>query len=96
MAARYKQLYNEMLEKYSELFAQFRQIHDKYATDRKRYQTEYNKIGSEVQLTVAHYLRLLCGKSESSGYSQFSGGLADKFVGLIRAEFVYYDYIGLK
>ena len=85
-----------MLEKNKELFDQFRQTHDKYSLKPQENQEEFNQLGFKVRDVIRKYENILCGKSESSGYSQYSSNLAEKFQDEIRHVFPKIDSIGVK
>ncbi|OGY11302.1 MAG: hypothetical protein A3E16_00410 [Candidatus Blackburnbacteria bacterium RIFCSPHIGHO2_12_FULL_44_25] len=93
---KYKKMVNEMLEKNKELFDQFRQTHDKYSLKPQENQEEFNQLGFKVRDVIRKYENILCGKSESSGYSQYSSNLAEKFQDEIRHVFPKIDSIGVK
>ncbi|MBI4029408.1 MAG: hypothetical protein HY376_03505 [Candidatus Blackburnbacteria bacterium] len=93
---KYKMIFNEMLEKNGELFDEFRVIHDKYALHPEENQEEFNIIGRKVQDVIRRFENILCGKSETSGYSQYSSNLAQKFQDEIRAHFPKIDFVGIK
>ncbi len=84
-----------MLEQNTELFANFKVIHDKYATDAVKYQKELNDIGRDVQDVIRDWEGRLCGHSENSGYGKFSTSLSDKFWDEVRKSFPKVDHIGL-
>jgi len=84
-----------MIDQNSDLFTGFYAIHDKYVLDPKANQEEFNTIGRQVQDVVHDYERRLCGKTESGVYSKFSGGLSEKFWGLLRKDFPKIDFIGV-
>jgi hypothetical protein len=46
-------------------------------------------------MIIRRYETRLCGKPEGSGFGRFSGGLSEKFWGLIRKEFPLIDEVGL-
>lgn len=85
-----------MLEKNPELFNEFRRIHDQYTLAPEQYQEEFNTVGRKVQDVIRRFENILCGKSETSGYSQYSSNLAQKFQDEIRTHFPKIDFIGIK
>lgn len=92
---KYKQQVKDMLETHKDLFTQFREIHDSYAQNPKKWQKEFNEKGDEILPIIRRYENSLCGKSEGGKYGKFSENLADKFWGEIRILFPKIDYIGM-
>jgi len=96
MAVKYKQHVKEMLEFNAELFKQFKEIHDAYVIDPKKWQEAFNEKGREVIPVLARWENSLCSKSESGRFGKFSSNLADKFREEIRVHFPKIDAIGMK
>jgi hypothetical protein len=93
---KYKQQIKEMLEIHHALFASFKDIHDKYVAEPKKYQQLFNQEGEKILPIIRRYENGLCSKSESGKYGKFSNTLADKFWAEIRSLFPKIDYIGLQ
>lgn len=91
---KYKEVLSEMLEIHHDLFTSFKKIHDKFATDPKAYQKQFNEEGQDVLRVIQKWENILCGKSESGKYGKFSSKLADKFWGEIRLHFPMIGKIG--
>ncbi len=85
-----------MLQNHQDLFAKFKDIHDKFAVDPDTHKLEFNKIGAEVLDIVRRYEHKLCGSTERSSFSKFSANLSDKFWQGVRAVFPKIDFIGIK
>ncbi len=85
----------DMLEHNKELFDCFREIHDKFALDPEPNRDKFNEIGRDIQDVMRRYENILCGKSESSGYSKFSTNLADKFQAEVKSIFPKINSIGV-
>lgn len=94
-AVKFKKVFSEMLEENKELFDRFKVIHDKFAAD-KSVRKEFNKQGEEVIAVMRRYESILCGRSEGSGYGNYSHKLADKFWSEIRKTFSEIDEIGVE
>lgn len=84
-----------MVEKNKELFDAFEKVHVAYTLDPEENQEEFNKLGRRVRDAMRKYENILCGKSESSGYSQYSSSLAQKFQDEVRIHFPKIDFIGV-
>lgn len=85
-----------MLEINESVFAEFKEIHDKYATDPKKYQEAFNEKGREILPILQRWENSLCAKSESGKYGKFSSTLADKFRAEVKVHFPKIDYIGMR
>lgn len=94
--AKYKKQIEEMMEIHKDVFDAFKQLHDKYAEDPKKWQAEYNEKGKDVMILLQRWENNLCAKSESSKYGKFSDKLAEKFWGEIRAIFPKIHFVGLQ
>jgi len=93
---KYKKQIQEMLAAHRQQFDAFKEIHDKYATDPKIYQQQFNQQGQEILIIIKRWENNLCAKSESSKYGKFSNTLAEKFWNEIRAIFPKIDYVGME
>lgn len=91
----YQITYQQMIDEHKDLFDKFFKVHDLYTLDPKANQQEFNEIGRQIQDIVHDYERRLCGKTESGMYSKFSGGLSEKFWGLVRQDFPKIDFVGV-
>ena len=93
---KYRDLIRQMFSENEKLFMEFKDLHDKYAADRKKWQNEYNQMGTQVMEIIRVFEARLCGKSERGGNGVFSPKLADKFWVEIRAFFPLIDFVGVK
>ncbi len=84
-----------MLDENKEVFAEFKKLHDKYASDQKAHQKEYNEKGTKIADIVREYDDRLCRNTERGMYSGFSGGLSEKFHAEVKKVFPMIEYIGL-
>jgi hypothetical protein len=91
----YQLTYQQMIDENKDLFNRFYAVHQHYVLDPKANQKEFNEVGKDVQEVIHTYERRLCGKTESGMYSKFSGGLSEKFWGLIRKDYPKIDFIGV-
>lgn len=92
---KYKQIFQKMLETEKEAFDAFREIHDRYALNPEQLQEIFNKEGEKIMQIIKAYEDKLTLRQERN-YSQYSGGLAEKFMELVRREFPMIDAVGLK
>ena len=93
---KYKQQVQDMLEAHKEVFQAFKELHDKYEKDPKKWQKEFNEKGFEVQALLRRWENNLCGKSESGQFGKFSSSLAEKFREEVKVHFPKIDFIGMK
>jgi len=84
-----------MLEANKELFDDFREVHGRYALNQEANQAEFNKEGDKVLTVINEWEGKLCRQSESAGYGNYTGGLAEKFQAEIKKLFPMVDHIGL-
>lgn len=96
MAARYRQLFLEMMEAHRDLFLDFKEIHDKFVQDSDTYKKEFNEKGSQVVEIIRDYERKLTSQQDRGQYSKFSSGLSDKFWDQIRTFLPQIDFVGVK
>lgn len=96
MAAKYRQLFLEMVENNRDLFLDFKEIHDKYMEDENAYRVEFNEKGAKVVEIVRDYERRLTSQQDRGQYSKFSSGLADKFWDQVRGFLPKIDFVGTK
>jgi len=93
---KYKQQVADMLEVHTNLFKEFKTIHDAYVKDSHKWQEAFNEKGREIIPILARWENSLCSKSESGKYSVFSSNLAEKFRSEIKIHFPKIDSIGAK
>lgn len=91
-----QQYFQDMMEVNSDAFTAFKEVHDKYAIDPKKYQQEFNEIGEKVMLIIRKYENLLCNFAEGGKYGKFSSNTAETFWNLIRKAFPKIDFVGIK
>jgi hypothetical protein len=94
--SKYKKQVEEMLERHHDIFTAFKEIHDKYAQDPKKWQDQLNEEGREVMILIQRWDNNLCSKSESGKYGKFSSTLSDKFWKEVRKVFPKIGYVGMK
>lgn len=93
--SKYKKLFNEMVEKNSNLFTKFRNLHNEIENGNEKYRNDFNSVGEIVNETIRLYVDELCRTSESSGYGNYTSKLADKFYQVVREEFNLIDDVGV-
>ncbi len=84
-----------MLEAEKPAFDEFKKIHDEYALNEDKNQAEFNKEGEKIQKIIQVWEDKLCRQSEKAGYSNYTGGLAEKFRTELKKFFPMLDYIGI-
>ncbi len=96
MAATKYQKYIELMKtNHAELFARFREIHDGFSANPKKWESEFHTVGRDVLDAVRSWERRLCSGSEKGAYAQYSVKLAEKFWGEVKKIFPLIDQVGL-
>lgn len=95
MAAKYRQLFLEMIENNRDIFLDFKEIHDKFVED-ESFKDEFNEKGAMVVEIIREYERKLTSQQDKGQYSKFSTGLADRFWDQIRGFLPRIDFVGVK
>ncbi|HCQ31423.1 TPA: hypothetical protein DIU27_03525 [Candidatus Collierbacteria bacterium] len=95
MAAKFKETFEEMVSKYEKEFDAFQELHDKYESDPKRWQAEFNLEGGKIMEIVRVYENKLCGHMENTQNATYSAGLAEKFRNEIKRYLPKLDMIGV-
>ncbi len=96
MAAKYQQLFLQMLKENEEVLGEFKILHDKYATDPNSYQDEYNEEGEKILDVIRKYEDMLTSHTENSGYGKYAANLSDKFRSAVKLIYPKLDFIGVK
>lgn len=96
MAAKYRQLFLEMIETNRDLFLDFKDIHDKFVENEEAYKDEFNEKGAKVVEIIREYERHLTSQQDKGQYSKFSTGLADRFWDQVRGFLPRIDFVGVK
>jgi len=94
--AKYKEQVADMLEANDTMFRSFKELHDKYEEDPKKWQEDFNIEGQKVMRVIQKWENMLCGKSESGKYGVFSSKLSEKFWNEVRIHFPKIDFVGMK
>lgn len=93
---KYQAYYREMVSQNKSLFEEFTKIHDLYASNQDKWKKDFNEIGEKTLEVIKKWEGKLCSKTEGGSFNKFSSGLADKFWGEVRKNFIYIDFIGVK
>ncbi|OGD69741.1 hypothetical protein A3A84_01050 [Candidatus Collierbacteria bacterium RIFCSPLOWO2_01_FULL_50_23] len=93
---KYKKYFQEMRGANQEAFKQFRKIHDLFATDRVRYQDDFNREGQKIMEIIQEWEKRLCSRMEGGKNSVYSANLSEKFRNEIRSEFPKIDLVGVR
>ncbi len=92
---KYKAYFQKMLDENQKLFADFKEIHDKYSLDMDIWQEAFNQKGEEILKIIHEYENRLCHHSEGGQYAKFAGNLAEKFQTQVRQRFPLIDHVGI-
>lgn len=93
--AKYKQYYQNMVTQNQQLFADFKIVHDQYATQAIS-QPEYNLKGQRVVDVIRDWDRRLCSAMGRGAFSKYSEQLSDKFWAEVRQDYPEISKVGLK
>lgn len=74
-----------MIEYNEEIFEQLKSL--------DRTTDEFKKVQRKALRLVHQYENALCNRSETTGYTQYATGLADKFMAEVRNDYPEIDYI---
>lgn len=96
MATKFKEYFDMMVADNKQLFEDFKDLSARYMMDDESNQEELNENGPEIVNIVREYEERLCKNTERGKYSNFSGGLAEKFQDMVRKNFPAIDYVGIK
>lgn len=83
-----------MVDENKEAFDNFTRLHFEYSSDPDTNQEKFNSEGEKILVIIREWEGRLCRTQEKT-YSQYAGGLADKFWGEIRSHYPLIDSIGL-
>lgn len=92
---KYKEYYNRMVEENKAAFDKFTQKHFEYSTNEEKFQEEFNKEGEKILAIIHEWEDKLCKQSEKAGYSNYTGGLSEKFQAEVRSHFPLIDHVGI-
>jgi len=92
---KYKAYFLRMLDENSEVFNNFKKLHDEYALNPDPNQIRFNSEGEKILEIVREYENRLCSATERGMYNKFSVKLAEKFQNEVRNHFPMIDHIGL-
>ncbi|MCR4305603.1 MAG: hypothetical protein NUV73_00790 [Candidatus Daviesbacteria bacterium] len=96
MAAKYQQLFLQMLKENEGILSDFKILHDKYAADPNTFQDQYNREGEKFLEVIQKYENMLTSHTENSGYGKYAANLSDKFRGAVKVLYPKLDFIGVK
>ncbi|HSV95084.1 MAG TPA: hypothetical protein VLH94_03890 [Spirochaetia bacterium] len=96
MAAKYLEIFNEMVSKYEKEFDTFQELHDKYEKNPQKWQNEFNAEGAKIMEIVREHENRLCGHMENTNNATYSANLAEKFRNEIKRYLPKLDMIGVK
>ena len=93
---KHEKYFLQMLEDRFYQFEKFQEVHDKYALDPDKWQSQFNKEGKLIVKIIREWEKKLCSHSEKGKYGVFSSVLADKFWTLVRKKFPKIDFVGVQ
>jgi gamma-glutamylcysteine synthetase len=96
MASKYKQYYQDMIKQNSQLFEQFKIVHDNFVDDPDKYKKEFNDVGEKVMEIVRSFEQRLTSQMTGSGFGKFATNVTDKFKAEIKKDYPKIDFVGVK
>lgn len=96
MAAKYRQLFLEMIESHRDLFLDFKEIHDNFVNNPEGFKDEFNEKGKAIVEIIRENELKLTAQQNKGQYSKYSSNLSDKFWDQIRAFLPKIDFVGVK
>lgn len=95
MAAKYLEMFNEMVEKHEKEFDAFQELHNRYEKDPRKWQSQFNSEGAKILEIVREHENRLCGHMENTDKATYSASLAEKFRNEIKRYLPKLDMIGV-
>lgn len=96
MAAKYQQVFQQMLKENEGFLSEFKLLHDKYEADPEGFQDQYNKEGEVFLELIQKYENMLTSHTENAGYGKFATNLSDKFRSAVKCLYPKLDFIGIQ
>lgn len=93
---KYKKYIELMLEQNSEVFAQFREVHDGYQNDPERWTEQFHQDGKRILDIARDWERRLCFGTEKGKYAHYSAKLSEKFWKELEINWPLINQIGIK
>jgi hypothetical protein len=94
MATKYRQFFDLMVTQNKELFDSFQKVHSNFIKEPKKWKTQFDELGRDVQDVVRDYENRLCRSSENSGYGRYTTELSVKFQQEVKKMFPKIDQVG--
>jgi hypothetical protein len=91
----YRQAFRDLITAHEQLFADFKEVHDKFRKDQDTWKSDFDRIGKDVLKIIEETENRLCSKMENSNRGKFSNTLSDKFRAEVRAYFPLIDLVGV-
>ena len=96
MAAKFKKMFDEMIENNKALFIEFKILNDNFERDPNKFRNQFNETGAKVMDIIREREAILCMSSEGAGFGKYTSNLSEKFWGEIRKNFSRIDEIGVE
>lgn len=93
---KYKQYYQDMMDKHAEVFSAFKVVHDRFALDPETWAEKFHTQGREVLDIIRDYERRLCAGMERGKNATYSFALAEKFKAEIKKYLPKFELIGVR
>jgi hypothetical protein len=93
---KYKQYFQQMVDKHEADFAAFQPIHDGYKQDRKKWSKQFHSEGQKVVDIIREWEQRLCSGMERGNNAVYSAQLSEKFWGEVKKRFSHIELVGVK
>lgn len=93
---KYLRFYELMTERNSELFDNFQTIHDQYAFNPEKWESQFHGQGQEVLDVIRDWERRLCSGMERGVNAVYSQKVSEKFWGEVKKRFALIEKVGLR
>ncbi len=93
---KYKQYFQQMMDANHDLFTSFKEVHDGYKEDRKKWSKQFHAQGKEVVDIMREWEQRLCSSMERGHNAVYSSKLAEKFWAEVKQMYSHIDLVGVK
>lgn len=93
---KYKQYFQQMMDEHHDLFTSFKEVHDGYKVDRKKWSQQFHSQGKEVVDIMREWEQRLCASMERGHNAVYSSKLAEKFWAEVKQMYSHIELVGVK
>ncbi len=93
---KFKQTYQEMVDKNQTLFTEFMTVHEGFLSDRKKWSSQFHEQGARVVAIIREYEQKLCASMERGNFAAFSNKVSEKFWNEVKKDYSRIEMVGVK